>query len=387
MITYVLPTRNRPERLKDTLRALEALGDHAACGGAEVIVVDNDSVEIPILPRSLRSGLPLSLIRLSENLGAASRNEGARASDPRSEWIVMLDDDSYPTDADFTRRLLTMPRDVAAVSADIWLEQRGRSPFTRESGGLPEVFIGCGVAVRRDAFLDLGGYDRSFHYYVEEYDLAARMLIAGFRVHFDPDFVVMHAKDQQNRNMNLILSRLVRNNGWIAQRYAPEASRLPELREVRSRYRRIAEKERALTGFGTGLLELRSTLRSQRRTPMNLQAWDRFTGLAAARTALGEAYKRGRFASAAFVDQGKNSWVIAQALRELNVRVVGEGEDAEVMVIGTMSPGPMMDAYERRSLQSRNRPPHATHTPRVIAPWTYATQAEVPAAAAASTAA
>jgi len=36
MISYVLPTRDRPERLKATLHALAALGDHREAGGAEV---------------------------------------------------------------------------------------------------------------------------------------------------------------------------------------------------------------------------------------------------------------------------------------------------------------------------------------------------------------
>ena len=50
---------------------------------------------------------------------------------------------------------------------------------------------------------------------------------------FDPWFRVLHRKVTANRDMNVILSRLVRNNGWVAQRYAPEVRRKEELREVR----------------------------------------------------------------------------------------------------------------------------------------------------------
>ena len=74
------------------------------------------------------------------------------------------------------------------------------------------LFIGCGVAVRREAFRALGGYDTAFNYYAEEYDLAARMILAGGRVAFEQDFRVTHAKDARGRNMDLILARLVRNN-------------------------------------------------------------------------------------------------------------------------------------------------------------------------------
>lgn len=355
MISYVLPTRDRPERLKATLQAITALGAH----DAELTVVDNASTERLYLPPMLASGVPVHQIHLGHNAGAAARNLGAERS--RGEWIVMLDDDSHPLDLGFVESLSRAPADVGAISADIFLPSRATT--RRESGGLPEVFIGCGVAIRRELFLSLGGYDHAFNYYVEEYDLAARMLLAGFRVAFDPAFRVMHAKETTNRNMNVILARLVRNSGWVAQRYAPAPSRLAELREIRRRYRRIAVKERALTGLGAGLAELRRTIRGQARTPMPTPVWDRFTGLAAARGALHAAFEACPFRSAAIVDQGKNAWAVALALRELGVRLCGEGEDAEVCVIGTMSPGPMLDAFQRRQ---RLAHPAA---PRVVMPW------------------
>ncbi len=167
--------------------------------------------------------------------------------------------------------------------------------------------------------------------------------------------------------MNLILGRLVRNNGWVAQRYAPDAHRLTELRETRRRYRRIAAKEHALEGFGRGLSELRKTLRAQLRSPMPDAIWDRFTGLAAARAALQSAYAARPFSTACVVDEGKNAWAIGQALHDLGVKVTGENDDAEAMIIGTMSPGPMLDAYDRR-LEGRR-----IGGPRVLMPWTIAT--------------
>ncbi|MBI1190137.1 MAG: glycosyltransferase [Tepidisphaera sp.] len=357
MISYVLPTRNRPERLKATLLAIDALGPH----DAEITVVDNASSERLVMPPRLRSGVPVRRIDLDHNAGAAARNLGVQAS--RGRWIVMLDDDSHPMDLGFIEALDDAPPDVGALSADIFLPVRTGQRTRRESGGLPEVFIGCGVAIRRELFLELGGYDHAFNYYVEEYDLAARMLLAGCRVRFDPRFRVLHAKDSANRDMNAIVERLVRNNGWVAQRYAPDEARAPELREIRRRYRRIAIKERALTGYGAGLTQLRASLRRQPRTPMTPQLWERFTGLAAAREALAHAHARTPFRSAAIIDEGKNAWVVARALRDLGVRLSGDGEDAEVCVIGTMSPGPMLDAFARRQRLTQARPQ------RVIIPW------------------
>lgn len=379
MISYVLPTRDRPERLKATLVAIGRLTPH----DAEVIIVDNDSAETLILPSRLPNGVGLRLLRRPTNEAAAARTQGVRASDPASGWIVMLDDDSHPVDTGVLDVLAEQPESTAAVAADIVLPAQGvefpafgaAKRMRRESGGLPEVFIGCGVAIRRSVYLDVGGYDPSFHYYAEEYDLSARLLLAGYRVAYDPRFVVHHHKDAGQRDMNLILSRLVRNNGWVAQRYAPERRRLALIRETRSRYRQIAEKEHALAGFASGLLELRRSIRRQPRTPMPVELFDRFTGLAAARDALRAAYDERPFASAALLDHGKNAWAVREALEELGVRITGEGEDAEVHVIATLSPGPMLDAFARRCALRRCR------GPRVLLPWLIAASVPVRAAA------
>ncbi|MCB9845780.1 MAG: glycosyltransferase [Phycisphaeraceae bacterium] len=348
-IAYILPTRNRPRVLSDTLAALGALPPH----DAQIIVVDNaSSPAAEVLPR-LQNGVDAHLIRLEKNLGAASRNVGARAADTSVEWLVMLDDDSQPADLGFLEALRAAPGDVLAVSADIFLPRVAR----RESGGLPEVFIGCGVAIRRDAFVELDGYDPSFNYYAEEYDLAARLLMRGGRVMFEPRFRVLHHKVEVGRDMDLILERLVRNNGWVIQRFAPELDRRAALRTTRSRYRAIAHKERALAGFAGGLRELRETIRAQRRTPMPPNLWDRFTGLAHAREALHAHWGRRRFATASIIDPGKGVHLIERALAELGVDPARDPGDAEALVIGTLSPGPMLDAFEQA------RPG------RVIAPW------------------
>lgn len=347
-LCYAMPTRDRPEVLARTLERLGALPAH----DAEVLIVDNASREAPDTPTRLDNGLPVRVIRLDENLGAAARNLAAQRTD--AGWIVMLDDDSHPVDLGLRAALARAPGDVLAVTADIHLAGRG----VRESGGLPEVPVGCGVAYRREAFGRLGGYDASFGYYAEEYDLAARILLAGGRVAFDPAFVVEHAKALAGRDMGLILARLVRNNGWVMQRYAPDGERRARLRHDRRRYRAIARREGVEAGVARGMLELRATRAAQPRTPMPAALWDRFTGLAHARAGLSAALEERAFTSAAIVAEGKNAWAVRRALAEAGVREVGP-RGAATLVIGTMSPGPMLDALEQLGAGSR----------RVVAPW------------------
>lgn len=351
LLSFVIPTHNRHDELSLTLQMLGSLALPA--GIAEVVVVDNAS-QVPVdSALQSQSALPTAVLRSSANMGAAGRNIGAEWA--RGQWLVMLDDDSAPVSADgLLAALKDAPDDAAAVMADIHLSA-GRG---RERGGLPEVFIGCGVAIRREAFLRADGYDPAFEYYAEEYDLAAKLLARGHRVVFDSRFAVEHRKVASGRDFARIVHRLVRNNGWVMQRHAPERVRRAMIRSDRRRYREIARKERATLACAEGLYELRETIRRQVRTPLSEPLFERFTGLAHARDALRAAHGELRFGTAAVIDEGKNHWCVTQVLDELGVRTA-EVDRADVVVPGSMSPGPMLDSAAHWSAKGA----------RVVCPW------------------
>ncbi len=357
MLSFVLPTRDRPSDLARTLAGIGRLG--LGPERAEVIVVDNASARTPVVPGRLACGAQVTLLTRPTNDGAAARNLGAEAA--RGEWVVMLDDDSHPLppqgDApDLPTLLEAQPREALAVMADIHLSgERGR-----EQGGLPEVFIGCGVAIRRDAFLRAGGYDHAFGYYAEEYDLAAKLMLMGGRIAFEPAWRVVHHKVSAGRDMDLIVERLVRNNGWVAQRYAPDDELAAELERIVGRCQFIATKEDARRGFERGMAQLEATIGAQQRTPMDHGLWARFTGLAAARAAVDAELRRRPFTTASIVLAGKNLAVVERALTERGVEVLpGVPGRGEALVLGTLSPGPMLDGLSLLSVLGR----------RVLAPW------------------
>ncbi|MGH7132822.1 MAG: glycosyltransferase family 2 protein [Phycisphaerales bacterium] len=339
MISYVLPTRDRPAVLARTLAKLGELSAHEA----EVIVVDNASAEPVRLEPTLANGIQARVIRLDRNAGAAGRNAGATATNPASRWIVMLDDDSYPLDVGHLEALRHARPDVAAVGAEIWLPTVDGLP-SHEAGGLPEVIVGCGAAIRRNVFLEVGGYDEKFDYYAEEYDLCARLILRGWLVGFDKRFGVMHHKERQGRNFARIVRNLTRNNAWVMQRYAPEADRAALVRGEVARYRRIAAKENASTGWVRGIADLAMTLWRQPRMEMNTAQWARFTGLAAARQAVNAATEQWGLHRVAIVAPGKNEHVVRRAVIDAGLEIVDDVEDADALMVGTLSPGPMIDA-------------------------------------------
>ncbi|MFO0827552.1 MAG: glycosyltransferase [Phycisphaerales bacterium] len=351
MLSFVLPTRNRSAELDRTLAALGAIEPRV---DAEVIVVDNHSAAPVTVPGRLANGWHALTLRLRNNAGAAARNEGARIAS--GKWIVMLDDDSYPLDLGVVDAIHDAEPDVAAIGAEISLLNGGH-----EAGGLPEVIVGCGAAIRRESFMAVGGYDPSFHFYVEEYDLCAKLILAGDRVVQDRRFRVRHEKSATGRDMNLVLSRLVRNNGWIAARYAPDDEREAALRETIERYAVIARREQALGGYEAGLAELRATLDAQPRIPMSDARWDRFVGRTAARAGLRRSVDRIAGRRVGLVAAGKGSSTIETLVRELGGTIVPV-DDASTLVVGTLSPGPMLDAVSAWSDDPRP----------LVAPWSLA---------------
>lgn len=330
MVSIIIPTRNRHQELARTLVEIRQLRWPRE---PEIIVIDNAS-ESPVC---LGDESRVEYIRLERNAGAAARNVGAeRASHP---WLLMLDDDSAPIDCAFQSLLDEAPADVFAIGAEIVLPSGAH-----ESGGLPEVPIGCGVLIRREAFFKVGGYDETFGYYAEEYDLAAKLLHRGGRIVHDGRFAVLHRKAPSQRSFDTIIARLVRNNAWVRARYAPAPIRIQEIEKEIERYREIAHREGVLAGFERGLSELRGTLDSQSRHELPQDLYERFTGEIAARATLGPALDWSGATSVNLVNRGKGDDVIERLCREFGVGVMNDSDHSEVEIIGTLSPGPMLDA-------------------------------------------
>lgn len=338
-MSLIIPTRNRPAVLEETL---DRIGQHhfgAFHQGCELILIDNDSEEAVDPPAQLSNGIPVRYIRLDHNMNTAARNVGAELAS--GDWLVMLDDDSAPEPGCDWDLLIDAPEDQGAIGGEIML-----SSGVRESGGLPEVIVGCGCVIRRTCFVASGGYDASFGYYAEEYDLCARMIAEGYRVEHNRSLKFLHRKSTLGRDFNEILYRLVRNNAWVMQRYAPDECRQVELDHIMDRYRAIAIKEDAMRGFERACGELELTLDDQVRSPMNLGLWDRFTGRAAVRETLGGIFQN-RAGEVSFVGSphAKGREIIASELNRLGCSFVEDGNG--VRVVGSLSPGPMLDLAEQ----------------------------------------
>lgn len=183
----------------------------------EIILVDNGSTDGSVTRLEDKyPNLELNIQRLRSNRGfAAANNIGARLA--RGKWLALLNADAFPEPdwleklvetaganseyAAFSSRqlrasdpsLLDGAGDAYHVSGLAWRRFLGypASEYGLEEG---EVFSPCAAAamIRRDAFLEVGGFDEDFFSYFEDVDLGFRLRLAGYRCMYIPSAVVHH---------------------------------------------------------------------------------------------------------------------------------------------------------------------------------------------------
>jgi lipopolysaccharide/colanic/teichoic acid biosynthesis glycosyltransferase/GT2 family glycosyltransferase len=181
-ITAVVPATNRPATLEACLTGLRQAKD----GPDEIVVVEDPSIRSP----------------------AAARNEGAaRAS---GDVLVFVDADVVVHRDAFARIREAFAADPELVglfgSYDDGLPTAGRVATFRNllhhhvhqrcAGQASTFWSGLG-AVRRDVFLDFGGFDaKQFaHASVEDIELGMRLASRGHRLVLNPSIQGTHLKD------------------------------------------------------------------------------------------------------------------------------------------------------------------------------------------------
>jgi N-acetylglucosaminyl-diphospho-decaprenol L-rhamnosyltransferase len=179
----------------------------------ELVIVDNSSND-GTLERARALGQPVKVVENGANLGfAAGCHRGAQAT--AAPLLLFLNPDCVPQQGclERLRRASGKHPDWAAWQAAVTLPD-GRvnssggvvhylgigwaGDCERPASALPaqdsEIAFPSGAAmvVRRDAWLALGGLDRSYFMYGEDLDLGLRIWLSGRRVGIVPDARVTH---------------------------------------------------------------------------------------------------------------------------------------------------------------------------------------------------
>jgi len=218
-------------RVAELDRAVESALNQAD-GDIEVVIVGNGA-DVPPLKAKIPEGSAATIktIRLPHNVGIPEgRNRGVQEC--TGDVVLFLDDDGWYANtkvaAHIRERFASEP-DLAVISLRVMDPEGGagqRRHVPRLRAGDPArsspvtTFLGGASAVRRSAFLQVGGLPEQFFYAHEETDLAWRLLGEGYRIEYDAQTVMYHPQVPPTRHADFYRLN-ARNRVWLARRNLP----------------------------------------------------------------------------------------------------------------------------------------------------------------------
>jgi GT2 family glycosyltransferase len=212
-VAVIIVTWNSAHLVEGVLQALAV----QTLQPARTLLVDNGSDDVAVLASIVARFPGCELLRQGYNSGFAAANNVGIWHCEDVEFVALLNPDAfaepnwlaalvaaaqqYPRAAAFGSRLLDHADPTRLDGAGDYLTVAGK-PGRRGHGQSAEgrfllgkeVFAPCAAAAmyRRPALTAIGGFDEQFFCYVEDIDLAFRLLLVGYGSRYVPDSVVRH---------------------------------------------------------------------------------------------------------------------------------------------------------------------------------------------------
>lgn len=214
---------------------------------ARILLMDNASDDGSSARAERLPGITVR--RLGANLGFAAANNRALAECdtefvallnpdalPAPDWLACLLDAAsrHPEVVAFGSRQVAFGRpavldgigDVYHLSGLVWRHGHGRAE--RPADRLPrDIFSPCAGAAlyRREAVLQVGGFDEDYFCYVEDVDLGFRLRLAGLTSKYVPEALVYHlgAGTSGGRHSDFTVYHGHRNLVWTFVKNMPGA--------------------------------------------------------------------------------------------------------------------------------------------------------------------
>jgi GT2 family glycosyltransferase len=283
-VSIVVPTYRRPDILRETLTALLAVDFPKE--RLQILVIDDgrDDETARVVSDMVSGVVRLEYHRPSGTGAAAARNHGARLA--RHDLLLFVDDDIILKSDSLCRYQAALARFYPCAVNARWefspelLQSLKRTPFGRYrievekwvktglgraplESGYQEVegLTACNLALLRDDFWRLGGFDEGFPYAgAEDQELSLRAKVEGLRLVLDDAHEVWHNDrrltvrefcDRQRRGALSAVSLAAKNPQTHAGRPL-----ITENRPVRrTDPTRVVMKKLAKTVLGLGPLE------------------------------------------------------------------------------------------------------------------------------------
>ncbi len=213
-------------RLKDTMKTLTKLKSlKLEREQIEIIAIDNASVD-GTAQFLLSQSHWIKTICLKDNLGIEGLNIGFEKTS--GDYILVLDDDSHPLDKKTINIIiesLDNYEDAGVIACRI--ESTDGSPARtwhlpkKDRFGESPAFVGCGFAIRRELFKEIGWFPGHFFLYQNEIDAAIKIVKAGYRIYYEPRCRIVHRNSPGGRASWRQVFYPTRNTVWLLRKYAP----------------------------------------------------------------------------------------------------------------------------------------------------------------------
>jgi len=193
LVTINILSYNRKDELRITLQKVFEQ-DYK---NIEVVVVDNASTDGA--PEMVEQDFPqVKLIRLKKNIGIAGWNEGFKEA--KGEYVLVLDDDSYPTTKAIYDGLYRFFRNenLGIVAYNIYNLRTGRSE-TEDFNERPYLFVGCGALIKRTLINKIGYFNEMYFIYSHELDYSLRCYNKNIDIVFLKKSTVIHNQSMKSR--------------------------------------------------------------------------------------------------------------------------------------------------------------------------------------------
>lgn len=198
MISVIILNKNRKNDL------IEAIGSiyEQTYQDVEIIIIDQSSNDGSV--EAVRREYPKSnIIALDKNLGvAAGRNYGASLA--RGKYLLFLDNDAVISKNALAeiKRLFESDPLIGAIAFKIvnyysdkisnWGYPKNMKKFVNRTF-ITTNFIGCGNAVRKDVFDQVGGFNSDYFFWGEELEFALKLYgNTDYYILFCPHILVKH---------------------------------------------------------------------------------------------------------------------------------------------------------------------------------------------------
>jgi GT2 family glycosyltransferase len=240
--------------LKELRPCLGAIAENTLIEEYEVIVLDNASEE-PGVEEAVRPYAKARLIKEPVNHGFGRGNNIA-ARQARGEYLVFINNDTLPR-RDWLRPMVDLQRSTPRVGivGSRLVDSAGNTLYTgsyfqpainayadagrnypASFGDEPrecEVYVGCGILLKRELFDAVGGFDPHYFQGHEDFDLCLKVRERGLRVMYCPRSMIVHIENVSMKKLSRRTRRSAkeRNREFFERRWRQRLYefRLPKL--------------------------------------------------------------------------------------------------------------------------------------------------------------